>query len=41
MPTPSLLPKLQLVPFQQPAAEDKTVLVSDDLETFDKFVNHR
>ena len=34
-------PKLQLVPFQQPAAEDKTVLVSDDLETFDKFVNHR
>ena len=34
-------PKLQLVLFQQPAAEDKTVLVSDDLETFDKFVNHR
>ena len=32
---------LQLVPFQEPAAEDKTVLVSNDLETFDKFVNYR
>ena len=27
--------------FQQPAAENKTMLVSYDLETFDKFVNHR
>ena len=35
------VPKLQLVPFQQPAAEDKTVLISNDLETFDKFVNNR